>query len=296
MARPIKNNSDYFRHDADMRNDMYVRALRLRYGHEGYAVWCMMLEVLTDKDGFEFEMTPLNTELLAVDFGVSSFQLQEILDYCCTLGLLQRDGYKIYSNAHKKRMEQQLKHRLCQREQRERAASRREEGNFESGLSGTNRVLDVTNEVSDVLNGVCDAKEGKKKITEKMSPCTPLKKKTIKEKDQEIFPPTPQGGEEEEAFLELKKTEAMKEDEIKDILQRKRAGMSEKDAHQFDMLSERLDELGCKVREKFYLMSWGEWGKIGARIWMVLANIPSTIQDRPAYLMTCMRNSKTGRR
>lgn len=165
-----------------------------------------------------------------------------------------------------------------------------EEGNFETGLS-------ITNGVSDVTNGVCDLKEGKKKtIKENISPCTPLEKKINKEKDQENLPPHPPGGEEEEIFLETEKTEAMKEDEIKDILRRKRAGMSEKDAHQFDMLSERLDGLGCKVREKFYLMSWGEWGKIGAQIWRVLANIPSTVQDRPAYLITCMRNSKTVKR
>lgn len=38
MARPNKNNAEYFSHDADMRNDVKVKALRRRFSHTGYAV------------------------------------------------------------------------------------------------------------------------------------------------------------------------------------------------------------------------------------------------------------------
>ena len=47
MARPKKNNADYFPHDADMRNDPKIRALRRKFGLKGYAIWNMFLESLT---------------------------------------------------------------------------------------------------------------------------------------------------------------------------------------------------------------------------------------------------------
>lgn len=38
MARPKKNNAEYYTHDADMRNDMKIKALRRKFSHTGYAV------------------------------------------------------------------------------------------------------------------------------------------------------------------------------------------------------------------------------------------------------------------
>jgi hypothetical protein len=34
MARPLKNNADYFPHDNDMRNDEKILALRRKFGLE----------------------------------------------------------------------------------------------------------------------------------------------------------------------------------------------------------------------------------------------------------------------
>lgn len=106
MARPTKNNAEYFSHDADMRNDVKVKALRRRYGHTGYAVWCYILETLTDADRFEVDYRALNQELLAADYDVTVEQLREIVDYCCTLELLQltEDRCYLYSEAHKRRL------------------------------------------------------------------------------------------------------------------------------------------------------------------------------------------------
>ncbi|MBL4705443.1 MAG: DUF4373 domain-containing protein [Flavobacteriales bacterium] len=44
MARPLKNNADYFSHDNNMRNDKKILAVRRKYGSDGYSVWCMILE------------------------------------------------------------------------------------------------------------------------------------------------------------------------------------------------------------------------------------------------------------
>ncbi len=102
MARPKKENADYHTHDKDMRNDPKIRALRKRYKHEGYAVYNMMLEVLTDADHFRYEWNPLNIEILSGDFDTEN--LEEIIVYCTEkLELFKIENGFIYSENHQKR-------------------------------------------------------------------------------------------------------------------------------------------------------------------------------------------------
>lgn len=106
MARPLKNNAEYFSHDADMRNNIKIKALRRRFSHKGYAVWCFILETLTDADCFEISFNEVNQELLAADFDISAEELCEIVEYCQKIGLLQstQDGCYLYCEAHKRRL------------------------------------------------------------------------------------------------------------------------------------------------------------------------------------------------
>lgn len=92
MARPIKNNADYFPHDADMRNDPRIKALRRKFGIEGYGVYSMLLEFLTDADYFEFKNDSLSLELVAGDFDIETDKLVTILQYCFQLDLFQLDA------------------------------------------------------------------------------------------------------------------------------------------------------------------------------------------------------------
>jgi len=89
MARPIKNNADYFPHDADMRNDPRVKALRRKFGLEGYAIYNMLIEFLTDSEYFEFKNDALTLEIVAGDFDIKPEQLTEILQYCAQIDLIQ---------------------------------------------------------------------------------------------------------------------------------------------------------------------------------------------------------------
>lgn len=113
MARPNKNNAEYFSHDADMRNDVKVKALRRRFSHTGYAVWNYILETLTDTENFEIDFRELNKELLAADFDVTVQELNDIVDYACRIDLLQtsEDGTVLFSAAHKRRFSQLLQRR-----------------------------------------------------------------------------------------------------------------------------------------------------------------------------------------
>lgn len=94
MARPPKNNCDYFPHDSGMRDHPKVKALRSKFGITGYALWSMLIEFLTSCDGNVFKYSDMQVELLAGDFGVSATEIRGVLDYCITLELLfNRDGF-----------------------------------------------------------------------------------------------------------------------------------------------------------------------------------------------------------
>jgi Domain of unknown function (DUF4373) len=69
MARPKKNNCEYFPHDNQMRNHPKVKALRKKFPN-GYAVWSMFLEYLTGSDGNVFDCSEINYEIVSGDFGV----------------------------------------------------------------------------------------------------------------------------------------------------------------------------------------------------------------------------------
>lgn len=116
MARPLKQNASYFSHDADMRNNRKIKALRARFGLEGYAVWCMTLECLTEENGFVLPWDELSTELISGDFGIAAESLAEIMAYMARVGLLQISENRIQCPAHRARMQFVLDERARKRD------------------------------------------------------------------------------------------------------------------------------------------------------------------------------------
>jgi hypothetical protein len=96
MARPIRNNADYFSHDADMRNDPKIKAMRNKFGLTGYAVYCMTLEVLTNSDFFKREIDEIEIEILSADFGIDADSFTDIIAYMLRLKLLQTEDNCTY--------------------------------------------------------------------------------------------------------------------------------------------------------------------------------------------------------
>jgi hypothetical protein len=94
MARPIKHNADYFSHDNNMRNDIKIKAVRRKYNSAGYALYIMILELLTSNEYFEIEWNEDNIELLSPDFDMDTEVITDIVNYCIKLNLLQiTNGY-----------------------------------------------------------------------------------------------------------------------------------------------------------------------------------------------------------
>lgn len=101
MARPIKNNCDYFPHFTTMRNHKKVKALRAKFGQVlGYAFWSMVIEYLTEQDGIEFEYSEIEIEMFAGELGVSATEIRDMVDYCIKIELLflTKDNF-IYSES-----------------------------------------------------------------------------------------------------------------------------------------------------------------------------------------------------
>jgi len=90
MARPIKNNAEYFSHDADMRNDLRIKAIRNKFGLEGYAMYCILLECMTDADDFMLKYSVSDIELLAADMGINPMQLKKAVEYMLKINLIQQ--------------------------------------------------------------------------------------------------------------------------------------------------------------------------------------------------------------
>ncbi len=88
MARPIKDNADYFTHDKDMRNDPRIKAVRRKFPLVGYYAWNMLLEVLTDASDFTVKYNDLQLEILAGDFELDPDILKEVVEYLIKLELI----------------------------------------------------------------------------------------------------------------------------------------------------------------------------------------------------------------
>ena len=96
MSRPKKNNLDYFSHDNGMRNDRKIKALRAKFGNQGYAIFNMLLETLCESELLLISLNETELELISGDLNIVSEELTQIIDYLLQIGLLQKSGNYIF--------------------------------------------------------------------------------------------------------------------------------------------------------------------------------------------------------
>lgn len=174
MARPRKENADYFSHDSGMRDDPKIKAVRNKYGFKGYAVWCYLLEVLTNADHFQIEWDDMQRELLAADFGLEGGgeELGEMVEYFRRLKLFRLDENGILRCVNlEKRLDGVVQDRKRKREWIEKRWKETPEKLPNSNVS---EVLDGNNEVLDRNNGVLDVKNHTKESKVKESKDNPI--------------------------------------------------------------------------------------------------------------------------
>lgn len=187
MARPTKSNADYFKHDNDMRNDPKVKALRGKFGLEGYAVWNMILETLTDADGFWVQWNSLSIELFSGDFGLASERLEEMAAYMEKVGLIQIEDEKLLCKNLSARMQSVVEKREKMQERyflrvsaAEKTQKRREESRVEEktvileDMEDADDARDFENEIEKAISTLEAEKEKKSPLGRAAAPLPPL--------------------------------------------------------------------------------------------------------------------------
>lgn len=87
---PDMDAVDFFLHGASMRNNERVKALRRKFGTDGYAIWCMLLEKLTSEPGLQLKYADVrDRELLAGDFDIEPRALDSMIQYMKIVGLIR---------------------------------------------------------------------------------------------------------------------------------------------------------------------------------------------------------------
>ena len=99
MARPRKNNCDYFPHDANLRNDRRMKALKTEHGIDGYAIYLMLLEVMTDAEFCKIKYDDDELILIAGDFGCNIEKLEAVIEFLHKLKLITIDDNFLFSES-----------------------------------------------------------------------------------------------------------------------------------------------------------------------------------------------------
>jgi hypothetical protein len=90
MARPTKENIEYFSHDIKGGKTLFM--IESRFGNDGYAFWFKLLELLGDQPGLSYDCTDSPSFIyLAEKAKVSEEKAEEILDFLATLNAIDAD-------------------------------------------------------------------------------------------------------------------------------------------------------------------------------------------------------------
>ncbi len=118
MARPRKR-AEWYQHFTDMKNNPCIRALRKRFGNNGYAVLNYLMEDITRTDELVLDFSPKKRLLYAAEYDVTQEELENIVDFCVELDLcmyLDDDKSKLCSPY----LEEELLKLLLERREKDR--------------------------------------------------------------------------------------------------------------------------------------------------------------------------------
>ena len=175
MARPKKHNADYFSHDNNMRNDMKIKLLRRKYKSDGYALYVMILELLTSNEYFEIEWNEESIELLSPEFDMDTELITTIVNYCIEKNLLQCTNGILYCNKLTERLEEDVLKRRT---------------GYDINNSKRMKLMlqnDYTNEVNVDINEVNDYISTQRKVKETKGNKSKLNKSKVEELIAELY-------------------------------------------------------------------------------------------------------------
>lgn len=122
----MKNNTNYFSHDCNARDDEKIMLLRAEYWREGYGIWWLMIEKLSEATGYKL--------LLTNKLVISKLYLANIniINYLFDLWLLVEEWEYMYSPSLLHRMQLKIDKKIRQSEWWKKAMVSRWKNNTES--------------------------------------------------------------------------------------------------------------------------------------------------------------------
>ena len=115
------NTSNYFPHNNNARNDEKIIGVRMDYGCEGYGIYFMLLERLSESDDYT---CAVDYKRLSFDFHCTEDKVRAIVENY-NLFELTEDGERFYSVSFNERMQKIEERKAKAAEQRRRAAESR---------------------------------------------------------------------------------------------------------------------------------------------------------------------------
>jgi hypothetical protein len=123
----MNKDAYYFSHDYNARNDIKIKALRRKYGMEGYGRWWVTVELLREQSEFKLPLDEFIFETLAEEYGTTSEEAKTfILDCCDKFNLFVHDSEYFWSQSLLIRMERMQNIREKRAEAGRRSAEARQ--------------------------------------------------------------------------------------------------------------------------------------------------------------------------
>ena len=98
----------YFSHDSNARKKKKMVALISKYGPEGYGVFFMLVEIMSEQHAYRIEKFPKLEDGLSREMGISAERIREVLKYIISeCELLKEDNRYIWSDSLARRKEMQ---------------------------------------------------------------------------------------------------------------------------------------------------------------------------------------------
>ena len=96
MARAKKIGVDYYSHDVGAQKKQTVKALRSRFGNDGYAFWFILLELLGERDGLYMDCSDEATWIyLCTEVMIDEERVTEMLNFLGRLGAIDKDLWAV---------------------------------------------------------------------------------------------------------------------------------------------------------------------------------------------------------
>mgnify|MGYP001613770657 CR=1 FL=1 len=104
MARPRRDDADYFRHDTDAHADPKLKYIKIKFGMAGHGMYWNLIEHIGHSNNAELDWNDLQISIFADEFRVTESELIHFIEECIQVKLFVFENEKLFSIGLKKRL------------------------------------------------------------------------------------------------------------------------------------------------------------------------------------------------